>query len=455
MTHDDFLDQFQATYRWPTSPAKRRFRYQKKINNGMLEEHRLALTLGGVVDRALDDVEGLQSSDYSTYQIFETDDLAFKLIDLENIKTSRVGHVPRRGIMSPVYIRLSALKKHTYSRYYYWFFYGAYLNNIFNGMGGGVRQNLTPTDLLEFPIPIPDFPTQQAIADFLDRETARVDQLIEKKDRQYLALEEDHQAFVTMAVSTGLDAAPMSPTANTWLKEIPAHWDLSRLKFVCARIVDCLHETPEHSESGDYPSIRTADLIRGRLLLDQAKRVSEDEYRIRIERLGPAEGDVLYTREGERFGLAALVPPGVKLCLGQRMMMFRTNRRVLPAFLMWSLNGQFAYNWLKQSTSGATSPHLNIYDIRNVPLPLPPLAEQRSIVNRIDARFRRKEAAAGAIRISIERLREYRSALITAAVTGQIDVATWGKRGATDPRLDAIEADMARAAQPERQQARA
>ena len=119
----------------------------------MLEEHRLALTLGGVVDRALDDVEGLQSSDYSTYQIFETDDLAFKLIDLENIKTSRVGHVPRRGIMSPVYIRLSALKKHTYSRYYYWFFYGAYLNNIFNGMGGGVRQNLTPTDLLEFPDP--------------------------------------------------------------------------------------------------------------------------------------------------------------------------------------------------------------------------------------------------------------------------------------------------------------
>jgi type I restriction enzyme S subunit len=114
--------------------------------------------------------------------------------------------------------------------------------------------------------------TQKAIADFLDRETARIDQLIEKKDRQYLALEEDQQAFITMAVTTGLDPAPMSPTANTWLKEIPAHWDLSRLKFVCARIVDCLHETPEHSERGDYPSIRTPDLIRGRLLLAQAKR---------------------------------------------------------------------------------------------------------------------------------------------------------------------------------------
>jgi type I restriction enzyme, S subunit len=296
---------------------------------------------------------------------------------------------------------------------------------------------------------------QKAIADFLDRETARIDQLIEKKDRQYLALEEDHQAIVTTAVTIGLDPAPMSPTANTWLKEIPAHWDLSRLKFVCERIVDCVHETPEHSESGDYPSIRTADLIRGRLLLDQAKRVSEDDYCTRIQRLEPAEGDILYTREGARFGLAALVPPGLKLCLGQRMMLFRTNRRVLPAFLMWSLNGQFAYNWLKQSISGAASPHLNIYDIRNVPLPLPPLAEQQLIVNRIDMRFRRKEAASEAISSSIERLQERRSALITAAVTGQIDVATWGKRGTTDRRLDAMEADMAAAAQPERQQARA
>src|ERR1700730_12380251 len=101
-----------------------------------------------------------------------------------------------------------------------------------------------------------------------------------------------------------------------------------------------------------------------------------------------------------------MVPPGLKLCLGQRMMLFRTNRRVLPAFLMWSLNGQFAYNWIKQSISGAASPHLNIYDIRNVPLPLPPLAEQQLIVNRIDMRFRRKEAASEAISSSIERLRE-------------------------------------------------
>jgi type I restriction enzyme S subunit len=272
--------------------------------------------------------------------------------------------------------------RHGYPRFLHHLMKSYAFQEEFYRFGHGIVADLWTTRFLEMKgiqVGLPDLPSQQAIGDFLDRETARIDQLIDKKERQDFTLEEEHQAFVTMAVTTGLQPAPMSLTGNSWLKEIPGYWDLSRLKFACARIVDCLHETPEHSEGGDYPSIRTADVVRGHLLLNQAKRVSEDEYRTRIQRLEPAEGDILYTREGERFGLAALVPPGVNLCLGQRMMMFRTNRRVLPAFLMWSLNGQFAYNWLKQSTSGATSPHLNIYDIRNLPLPLPPLAEQPNL----------------------------------------------------------------------------
>ena len=162
---------------------------------------------------------------------------------------------------------------------------------------------------------------------------------------------------------------------------------------------------------------------RGKLLVENAKRVSASEYINRIQRLEPEPGDIVYTREGERFGLAALVPEGAKLCLGQRMMMFRVNRRVVPAYLMWSLNGAFAYNYLKQGTAGATSPHLNIFDIRNVPIFLPPLDVQESICAELEARFAVKEKMIDLVERTIDRLREYRAALITAAVTGQIDVA--------------------------------
>src|SRR5262249_46178946 len=152
-----------------------------------------------------------------------------------------------------------------------------------------------------------------------------------------------------------------------------------------------------------------------------AKRVSAREYQNRIQRLEPAAEDVLYTREGERFGLAALVPPHTKLCLGQRMMMFRANAKVHPAYLMWSLNGDFAYNYLKQSTAGPTSPHQKIFDIRNVPIFLPPVEEQRRIVDAIEERFARKEHLIYLVNQTVFGLREYRTALITAAVSGEID----------------------------------
>jgi type I restriction enzyme S subunit len=233
---------------------------------------------------------------------------------------------------------------------------------------------------------------QKIIADFLDRETVRIDQLISKKQRFADATEDEFVDRVSLAVTGNLGAIGRKKASGySWQSEVPEHWTVSRLKFLCARIVDCLHETPEHSDDGDFPSIRTADVKRGIVLLDQAKRVSESEYLNRIQRLEPQFQDIVYTREGERFGLAAEVPKNTKLCLGQRMMMFRTNAKVLPRYLMWSLNGAFAYHYLKQDTAGATSPHLNIVSIRNVPIFLPPKEEQEQICRYLDQKFLVKE----------------------------------------------------------------
>jgi len=109
---------------------------------------------------------------------------------------------------------------------------------------------------------------------------------------------------------------------------------------------------------------------------------------------------------------------------------------------MWSLNGQFAYDFLKQDTAGATSPHLNIFRIRNVPIFLPPISMQEKIALALWARFSKKERMVQLTSLTVDRLREFRSALITAAVTGEIDVNTWSRRGSTDRRLDQIEEEM-------------
>nr|WP_246534618.1 restriction endonuclease subunit S [Aliiroseovarius lamellibrachiae] len=295
-------------------------------------------------------------------------------------------------------------------------------------------------NFVQVPLPLPPRDDQERIADFLDRETARIDLLIEKKQRFTNAVENEYLNRISALVTVGADQdAPSKPSGYPWHPTLPEHWNVVRLKFLCQRIVDCLHETPMHEDDGEYPSIRTSDVTRGAVNISAAKRVDKVQYKHRIQRLEPQEGDVLYTREGERFGLAALVPHGEKLCLGQRMMMFRTNDRVIPAYLMWSLNGSFAYNYLKQDVTGATSPHLNISDIRNVPVFLPPIEEQRSLVAELNADFVKKTKLVSKTNATIDRLKEYRSALITAAVTGQIDVASHSKSGTTERRLDALQ----------------
>lgn len=282
---------------------------------------------------------------------------------------------------------------------------------------------INPADFAGLPTPQPDIGEQRAIADFLDRKTAAIDALIAKKERLIELLEEKRQALITQAVTKGLDpTVPMKDSGIEWLGPIPAHWRLVRVKHAMSRIVDCPHSTPAYSEDGDYPAIRTADVERGRLLLERARCVDESTYHERVQRMVPREDDILYSREGERFGMAALVPEGVQLCLAQRMMIFRVASTNDPRFLMWVLNASSTYHQVKTDTVGATSPRINIPTIANAWLALPPRPEQTEVADALISLLVRSDQLAGTVREHIERLREYRQALITAAVTGKIDV---------------------------------
>ena len=273
-------------------------------------------------------------------------------------------------------------------------------------------------------MPVPPLPEQRIIAGYLDQETARIDGLVERLERLIALLTEKRQAVISHAVTKGLEpSAPMKDSGIDWLGEVPAHWEVKRVKNLSARIIDCLHETPDHDDIGDYPSIRTADVKCGVLDLTNAKWVTADEYTHRIQRLKPLPGDIVYNREGERFGLAAVIPEGVEICLGQRMMMFRVWPFVLSRFFMWAINGDFAYKFVRQFTMGATSPHLNISDVRNIPIPLPPITEQVGVVSFIDGETNEiDQAIEGAERLIASAI-ERRAALISAAVTGEISLA--------------------------------
>ena len=417
MSRRDFLEDFVGTSLWSVVPAKHRFRYRKDSNAGMKESHRLALTMGGVIDRSLDDTDGLQSSDYGSYQIFEKGDLAFKLIDLQNIKTSRVGLVPRRGIMSPAYIRLTPTSEGVYPEFFYWYFYAAYLGNIFNGLGGGIRQNLSQTELLEFPVPDIPAEDQIAIARFLDRETGRIDGLIEKKTRFIALLKEKRAAMITHAVTKGIDPdAPMKDSGVDWLGRVPAHWDVLRIAALfreVSRLADPALPVLSVSIHDGVTDGELADEER-----DRKVALSED----RTKYQGVAPGDLVYNMmrawQGA-FGavtVTGLVSPAY--VVAAPITSFRTK------FIEHLLHTKSAAEEIRRFSRGIADFRMRLYwdHFRALKVCLPPLEEQDRILSEIDTETARIDGLISLTERSIDLLREKRAALITAAVTGKIDV---------------------------------
>ncbi|MBB3267528.1 restriction endonuclease S subunit [Azospirillum sp. OGB3] len=294
---------------------------------------------------------------------------------------------------------------------------------VFYSMGGGLRQSMKFADLRRLPILLPSTSEQSAIVTFLDRETGKIDALVAEQEKLIELLNEKRQAVISHAVTKGLNSdVPIKNSGIEWLGKLPTHWRLTRIKYICSHVVDCLHITPTYDGELEYPAVRTADVERGILLLNQVRLVSREVYEERIQRLRPVAGDILYSREGERFGMAALVPDGVDLCLGQRMMMFRTVSSTHSGYVMWLLNSDAVYKQVLEEVGGSTSPHVNISDIINFYVPSPPLDEQRQIADHISNATASLDSLISEAQRAIGLLKERRSALISAAVTGKINV---------------------------------
>lgn len=288
---------------------------------------------------------------------------------------------------------------------------------------GVTRYGLSHAAIKSVWIAAPPLPEQTAIVRFLDHADRRIGRYIRAKQKLIKLLEEQKQAIIHRAVTRGLDPnVRLKPSGVEWLGDVPEHWNVTRLKFIAPRIVDCLHATPVYCDDGAHPAIRTADVRPGALLLAQARRVDEEHYRQWTARMAPSKGDILYTREGERFGIAALVPPDACLCISQRMMVFRIHPDQSSAYMMWQINCQHVYAQAAGDLIGAAAPHVNISRIKNFQIVLPPRHEQDAIVAAIQDATEKPSAAIARARDEIALLREFRTRLIADVATGKLDV---------------------------------
>jgi type I restriction enzyme S subunit len=165
--------------------------------------------------------------------------------------------------------------------------------------------------------------------------------------------------------------------------DIPEIWVWCRLNEVCIQIVDCPHSTPKylHSETGYYGIDTTCIDDSGKIV--RLRQLSKESYEARIKRLVPTEKDIVYAREGS-IGLAAFIPKDKKICLGQRVMLFRSSREIDSTFLKMVVSDEAYKNRILERHRGMGAKHVNVKDIISSVIPLPPLAEQKRIVKKLE-----------------------------------------------------------------------
>ncbi len=281
---------------------------------------------------------------------------------------------------------------------------------------------INESEMATYELARPPEPEQRAIAAFLDRETARLDALVAKKERLIELLQETRTALITRAVTKGLDPkAPMKDSGVEWLGEIPAQWELWRLKHVSGGLTVGIVVNPSQYVSPSGPFfLRGVDVTEGAIVLDRVQYISEDSNKTHHKSILRA-GDLVSMRVGYP-GVTAVVPPELDGSNCASLLITRRSQRINSELLGYLMNSAVGKAQFKMLQDGAAQEQINVSDAVDFLVPLPPLNEQRAIVDEVSTSSGRLDALIAGVKDAIERLRELRIALISAAVTGKIDV---------------------------------
>jgi type I restriction enzyme S subunit len=269
-------------------------------------------------------------------------------------------------------------------------------------------------------IPVPPFDEQNAIADLLDGETARLDALVAAKERWLELLAEKRRVLMTRAVTRGLDpAVPLRDSGLGWLGQIPMHWRVKRLKFVSPFITVGIVVTPsKYYQDKGVPCLRSLNVKDTGLVDDELVYISEESH----EELAKSKvnaGDLVIVRSGQP-GTTAVVDKRFDGANCIDLIIVRRPQTEDSHFLAHFLNSDVARAEFGGGSGGAIQQHFNIETAKDLAVALPSLDEQRAIVAYISAETAKLDALRAATERTIDLLKERRAALIAAAVTGQL-----------------------------------
>jgi len=336
----------------------------------------------------------------------------------------KVGVVPKeisRALISPNQLRYRPSRQDIFADYLYFLFSSEGALAEVSLIADSVAQpNLNLGSLKSIRISLPSLPEQQTISAFLDRETGKIDALVAEQEQLIALLKEKRQAVISHAVAKGLNPdASMKDSGIEWLGEVPAGWEVTSIKRI-ASIRYGIGEPPKYQEEG-IPLIRATNVYAG--LITQEGMVYVNPADIPEKRIiWLSAGDIIVVRSGAYTGDSAIIKSEHCPCIAGFDMVVNPHD-CLPYFLQYALLSTYLKNdQLDLEKTRAAQPHLNAEELGSCFILLPPSEEQATIVAFLDSETAKIDTLVGEARRAISLLKERRSALISAAVTGKIDV---------------------------------
>jgi len=384
-------------------------------NVGMTESNLLSLSYGRVIRKDINSNDGLLPQSFETYQIVEPNQIILRLTDLQNdMRSLRSALVTERGIITSAYLALEP--KDIQPRYLSHLLRAYDITKVFYSMGGGLRQSTKFKDLKRLTIITPSKEEQVAISNFLDHETAKIDALIQEQERLIELLKEKRQAVISHAVTKGLDPdVKMKDSGIEWLGEVPEHWEVKKGAYVGRLFGSEQIAEDGISDVGAVPFLKVSSLSEHSFEIQSwdwfiTEEIAQGTHTRNNYIVFPKRGAAIFLNKVNIVRQPSVIDPNL---MGWQMFEFADIEYIAFALRARKLD---------ELADISTVPQINNKHIYPEKFPLPPLSEQLEIVTFLNTSLRKTDTLITESELAIALLEERRSALISAAVTGQIDV---------------------------------
>ncbi|MDF3828300.1 MULTISPECIES: restriction endonuclease subunit S [unclassified Pseudocitrobacter] len=419
-------------FHWEVLPTFSLCEASTKKNIDGAENNVLSLSYGNIIPKDIETNFGLLPESFNTYQIVENGDIILRLTDLQNDKNSlRVGLAKQKGIITSAYLKLSS-QGSMLSEYLYRLLHSYDTTKVFYGMGGGLRQSMKFEDFRRLPLLLPSKNEQGKIIDFLDHETTKIDNLIEKQQQLIELLKEKRQAVISHAVTKGLNPdVPMKDSGVAWLGKIPKHWELSKLRYMF-RFGKGLTITKEHLQDEGVPCVNYGEIHSkfGFEIDPQIHKLKcvDESYILNNPDSLIYKGDIIFADTSEDIdgaGNFTQLISNNQIFAGYHTIILRPLNRESLRFYAYILDSKALRAQISNAVKGVKVFSITQAILRSTSIWFPPLSERERIVAFLDNQTIKIDTLIEKQLQQIDLLKERRTALISAAVTGKIDLRNW------------------------------